>query len=79
MDPNAAKMEVYDWYFGLKLPKRPSPNLVHAIEQKITSESDVNKLRALRFLLAGALADVDRFDDAETIYLALHDTISISE
>jgi hypothetical protein len=73
MDKKIALMEIHDWIRDLKRQRLPGKNFVPAIERKIKTESNIHKLRELRFLLASELALHGRSADSDAVYATMHE------
>jgi hypothetical protein len=62
---------IYEWYMNLSQEAGPDADLTRHIEQKLSTESESSKVRALKLLLAMDLGFHKRFDEAEAVYRSL--------
>jgi hypothetical protein len=72
MDAESEQRQMQAWYLQLQRERGVRANLADAIEQKIKSESNIDRLRALNFLLALEYMSAGRFADEERTYRTLH-------
>jgi tetratricopeptide (TPR) repeat protein len=72
MNEEPEERQIHQWYRDLQIARGSRASLVDAIEQRIGAETNLARLRALDFLLAGEYCSDGRYAEEEAVYRALH-------